>query len=379
MTRNNVIQLFPAKEADPESPSTSAVPQKKQPKGASKISSNQESPISAVLRLDLGVKHPVTGIKYGGYMPLRCIVFAPELFLVLNPGQFKLLAYLSFLKWRYPDRPGCVRAALPYLSRGVGISRSTAHEYLLNLESLGLVECVETNQKLGNVYRISEITLWSETQNSQQEPRIKSQQSEIRTTTIQSSDCSSPKSESHQSKNQTEDLSSVSSISLSQHSGFQARWKSLPKKVVNKEREAIGSLLDKNPDDIDEIYKALVELETTGVDLNGEPCHSPIGLLLSSWNRIKKFRTEKRVIYNSNIPEISRENERKDEEFKQTVRLFLDNLSSSDLEHFHKTVEIEIRKSRPNIGEIRTDSCIFQSFLESAVANHLGLEIPETN
>lgn len=120
--------------------------------------------LSKLASLDLEIQHPVTGLKYGGYMPISCIVFVPELFLLLNSGELKLLMYLTFLKWRYAEKSKYVRAALPYLSEGVGISRSTVHEYLIRLEELKLLECIEVNQKIGNLYWVTDLTLWNSSQ-----------------------------------------------------------------------------------------------------------------------------------------------------------------------------------------------------------------------
>jgi hypothetical protein len=101
-------------------------------------------------------------LNYNGYFPLKCMVFSPELFLRLSAGQYKLFSYLSFLAWRYPIKhpagPSCVRAALPYLARGTNLGRSAIVDYLEGLAGFGMIRCVETNKKTGNVY-LSELWL----------------------------------------------------------------------------------------------------------------------------------------------------------------------------------------------------------------------------
>lgn len=385
MSQNNVFQLFAA---------NTRVKSKKDQESKTQPSSGEEPLLSKLSRLNLEANHPLMGLKYGGYMPLSCLVFVPELFHLLNPGQFKILMYLTFLKWRYPEKSGCVRAALSYLSQGVDISRSTVHENLIRLEALELIECVEMNLKLGNLYRVADLILWTPSKESkspeQQQSEMQQsefQQSEIRTATVHNSDCTSPKISTHQSEIQTEDLSLLSSstlfYSLSEHVGFKARWNKLPAKTVKRERDAIHAILEKNPEDlneINEIYDTLVEIETTGKAYDGQPCRSPIGLITSSWPAIKRIRaTRKADSLRHNTPIVETSALKEQESFLQQVQFYVSSLKPSDIDALHNAVESEIRKARPNIGEIRKDTRIYVSFLETVVATRLGLEVPETN
>ncbi len=363
MSQNNIIPLFPDNEAQQG--------KSKKPKK----SKATKTLVDLLKKVDLSTNHPATGLKYGGYMPLACISFTPELFGNLNPTQFKLFMYLTFLLWRYPVRPGCVRAALPYLSKGIGIARCTVHSALTSLEEFGLIECEEVNWKLGNIYRVLGVALWAAPV-QMQDP---GQQSENQTTTAGNSDGCSLENRPLPSENQTQDLSSSNlSLSLSKHLGFQSRWNDVSKNIVKKEREIIQSILRKYPDDLEDIYQTLEELETTGKDFNGNPCGSPIGLIYSSWAAIRKIRLNK-ISQNSNSTFVSSDETEQEKNFKRDSDLYLSSLSQRDLDELHRFIENEILRSRPNIGEIRRDSRIYESFLKEAVANRLGIELPENN
>lgn len=70
---------------------------------------------------------------------------------------------------------------------------------------------------------------------------------------------------------------------------------------------------------------------------------------------------------------------RERENFSQQISDYLRSLPSAEREILESQTEKEIRKERPKLGEIRKDSFIFRSFLEAAVAQQLGIDIPDTN
>ncbi len=81
-------------------------------------------------------------------------------------------------------------------------------------------------------------------------------------------------------------------ISLSHHEGFSERWKNLPKRSREREEEVIQALIQKYPEDIQNIFDELQHLETTRVDHFEKPCGSPIGLIESSWPTMRLRRQE---------------------------------------------------------------------------------------
>lgn len=373
MTEDNVIPLFAAPVA------TNGTQKRKKSKAKKELKSSlgEKSLLPILEKIDFNAPHPSTGLKYGGFFPLGCIVFLPELFRKLRPGQLKTYLYLSFLSWRYPEKPGHVRAALPYLSEGLGICRAQVCIHLEALESYGLIECVEINHNEGNLYRIVNIALWL--QSEKDKKKEQGQQSGKQTTPIQNPDGSNPKNGRLSSENQTEDYSSLSFSTLSQHAGFRKRWEESPRSA-KRERVVIKSILKENPGDLDEIYAALVEIESTGKTYNGRDCYSPIGLIASSWASIKRIRATRKADAARHSPPSVDSSTRKDrDEFLKEVRSYLSLLDPSEKEQLHLDVESEIRKTRPAIRDIQRESLMFQSFLEAMIAAKLRRELPETN
>lgn len=138
--------------------------------------------------------------------------------------------------------------------------------------------------------------------------------------------------------------------------------------------------MGKNPDDLDEIFQALVEVEASGKAYNGEICHSPIGLITSSWPAIKRIRADRKAqSVPSNSATIESNSQEERDRALGEVRRYVNSLEVSATTELHLEVETEIKRQRPKMGEIRKDTLIFQSFLEAIVAAKLGLELPESN
>jgi hypothetical protein len=214
-----------------------------------------------------------TGLKYGGYMPLKCSLFAPETFTLLGPIEFKLFTYLTFLKWRYPEKTGYVRAALPYLARGTKIARSAVFNHLKTLITMKLITCIETNQKLGNLYEISDIALWTSSDDKKKPQENKQSLLETastetaskQTTTVRKTDYNSPHNKLQQSVTETKDLSPLTfstSLSLSQFlkpiqlTELETRWLSFMKKEREREEKGLLKLFTQKPEEAEIILKA---------------------------------------------------------------------------------------------------------------------------
>ncbi len=213
-----------------------------------------------------------TSLKYGGYIPIKCTLFSPEVFTLLGPIEFKLFTYLTFLKWRYPEKSGYVRAALPYLAKGTKIARSAVFNHLKTLIELNLITCIEVNQKFGNLYKVSDIGLWTVIDQTKLEKEKQSlqettpiQTTATQTTTVRIRDYNSPRGGSQQSVLETKDLSSLSSstyLSLSQFlksqqlAELEARWLSFLKKEREREEKGLLKLFEQKPDEAETILKA---------------------------------------------------------------------------------------------------------------------------
>ena len=370
MIENKVVSLFARQAASQTGPSKDKLQTREKKRVATKLNSI----LPALKKLELNSRHPKTGLKYGGYMPLSCVVFVPDLFSVLNPGQFKTYLYLTFLNWRYPEQSGQVRASQRYLCHGTGLSRSAVSEHLGDLESFGLIERIETNRNLGNLYRIIQFNLTPEQQETEKPI------AGIQTTDVRNSSHGGQKNNPPWPEKQAKDYTLLSSLSLSQHEGFSKRWERLSKKATIRERAVIKALLEEYPGDLDEIYHCLIEIESTGKTYNGQVCYSPIGLISSSWPSIKRIRQAKtnnpEQNFKSPIDPLAEQNR---ECILADIQNYISSLNQQEAEELHRIVETEIRKARPQIGEFSRDSRIYQSFLETTVASRLGQEIPESN
>lgn len=227
------------------------------------------------------------GLAFGGFLPLACSFFEASSFTQLGPGEIKLLLYLLFLRWRYPERPGFVRAALPYLERGTGITRSSVHAHLKHLSELGLIRCEELNKKIGNLYYISDSFLWKTSASQTTEKQTtKKQTSKLETTDVQISDVSSLESKRQSSEFQTKELDSLDSsiLSLSKStvvSDYLANIKAIQKR--EREKRFFSQLL--NEYSILRIEEALLFLRSNGT-LSGESCHSPLSYLANAGDQV---------------------------------------------------------------------------------------------
>ncbi len=235
---------------------------------------NSNTLLNKISNFDLTSKHPLTGIKYGGYLPVRCVIFAPEIFTTLTPIDFKLFTYLTFLKWRYPNNElGHIRAALPYLAKGVNIARSAVFKHLKNLTDLHLITCVRVDHKLGNLYEVHDAALWTKQteadlvvlNKNDSSPHKGLPQSLNETTSVLNVDYSSPFNGPHQSLKETKDLSPSNlflSLSLSkflnptQLAELEARWMSFMKKEREREEKGLLKLFEQKPDEAALIFKA---------------------------------------------------------------------------------------------------------------------------
>jgi hypothetical protein len=275
---------------------------------------------------DLGAAHPETGLRYSGFFPMRCLFFSPEVMKTLAPGECVLFLYLTFLAWRYPAKDGCVRAALPYLVSGVGGSRASVHRHLQRLEKLGYIERLETNYKIGNLYRIAEFLFWSDgkpaelptapgqksqetaaaqIENKAEEPSqnetTQIEHAQNNTAAVSKRDGRSIKIGLHPSQNETEDYTSLNSSILSySHSTNEseeqeilANYFSSIKAYKKKKSEKNHYAKLRENFEISEIADALDFLLGYGVPGTGEKCHSPMSYLSVAMGEIQQTLKEK--------------------------------------------------------------------------------------
>jgi len=225
------------------------------------------------------------GLSFGGFLPLACCLFEPRVFTDLKPGEIKLLLYLLFLRWRYPERPGYIRAALPYLERGTGIARSAVHTHLKRLSELGLIRCGELNKKIGNLYFVSDSFLWK----TSEKQTTEIQTSEKQTSVVWNSDVSSLKNVRQSSGFHTKELDLLdpldsSKLSLSADSVV-GRYLAAIKATQKRESEKrfLVQLMRGVP--VLQIEEAISFLQTEGT-LNGEICHSPLSYLSKAGDQV---------------------------------------------------------------------------------------------
>ena len=262
-------------------------------------SENQTSEIRTTDK-DVRTLDPV--LNYNGYFPLKCMVFSPELFLRLSAGQYKLFSYLSFLAWRYPIKhpagPSCVRAALPYLARGTNLGRSAIVDYLEGLAGFGMIRCVETNKKTGNVYLITDAFRWSQSEAESSSPESESQSSTNQTTEIRTSEkhmsevrnsngCS-PESESQSSEIRTKDLTSLSVSKLNKLSSpFEHYFTSIRSPVIEKEeRFTFEKIKYKNQDLSDAELVECFKIVSDTRDAKGKPIFKKMAWLAGGFDLI---------------------------------------------------------------------------------------------
>ncbi len=295
---------------------------------------------------DPNYPHPKTGLKYNGFFPMRCIFFSPDFIGVLAPGEIILFLYLSFLAWRYPAQEGCVRAALPYLVAGIGESRATIHRYLQRLEKLGYIECLETNYKVGNLYRIIDLLHWSDGKPAQypkmpiqvqkkasceSEAERLEEQSHFETAQIEHAqnktgavskrDGRSLKIRLHPSQNETEDYTSLDSsrlsYSLSGETGEKvpdllANYFGSIKAPKKMQSEAHCYFQLKKGFTLEEISNALDYIQGYGLPGTGERCHSPMAYLAQAMDDVQQILQEKleKIKTTEDLKKIKEESER---------------------------------------------------------------------
>jgi hypothetical protein len=98
-------------------------------------------------------------ISYEGFLKHPCATFRPDLFLSLTGNEYKLLSYLTFLRWRFAEHTGRLRLALEYLTRGTGLSESSIRRCLKSLETKQFLRRLKIDRNRGNEYLVYSILL----------------------------------------------------------------------------------------------------------------------------------------------------------------------------------------------------------------------------
>jgi hypothetical protein len=215
----------------------------------------------------------------------------------LKPGEFKVLLYLLFLSWRYPEKLGHVRAALPYLERGTGITRSAVHDHLKGLTDRGYIKCQEKNTKIGNLYFVSDALLWKS-----EKKTAGKQTADFRTDAVSISDGGSPENGLKQSEKRTEELDLLDPLDLSkldtEVGDYLATLKATKKR--ESEREAFELLKRELPPE--ELLSAFRFVRDKGT-LTGERCHSPFSYLAKTVDQVLAVAMPKATASaSSNVP-----------------------------------------------------------------------------
>jgi hypothetical protein len=98
-------------------------------------------------------------ISYEGFLKLANTTFKPALFLKLTGNEFKLLAYLTFLRWRFAERSGQLRLGHDYLVNGTGLSQGTVRRCMKSLGQKHFLRLLKIDRNNGNTYLIYTILL----------------------------------------------------------------------------------------------------------------------------------------------------------------------------------------------------------------------------
>lgn len=99
------------------------------------------------------------GIRYGGFLQVTNKFFQPEIFLRLTGNEFKVLTYLTFLRFTLRDQEGRIRATYSYLENGTGLSEGTLKRVMRSLARKHFVRVLEVNRKRGNLYLVYTVLL----------------------------------------------------------------------------------------------------------------------------------------------------------------------------------------------------------------------------
>jgi hypothetical protein len=207
---------------------------------------------------------------------------------------FRLFLWLSVRAWRYPNSPGVVRAAVSFIEEQTGMGHATVSRALKALKESGLVDLVETDFKLGNVWKVSNLAFsgkspdpgpagrGSKTEAPRNEvPRRESEGASKRGSISLKTSAEPPRNEEHlKNYENSKELSQEALASLNQRIDAMTA----PRKRETEMRH-LNVLLDAYaPSDL---LRAVTYLETKGT-LRGEKCHSPFSYLSLAADEIMK-------------------------------------------------------------------------------------------
>lgn len=121
------------------------------------------------------------GISYAGFLQITNSILKPEFFHYLTGNEFKLLYYLTFLRWKFPKKEGRFCHAYIYLANGTGLSEPTVKKCM---RSLARKQCLrlEGRKSHGNKFVVYSILLHDKTvidQNDQSQTQNKNQIDQI--------------------------------------------------------------------------------------------------------------------------------------------------------------------------------------------------------
>lgn len=243
--------------------------------------------------------------SYNGWLPLQCDIFKPPVFTDLAPTAFKIYMYMTFLAWRYPVAPNCIRAAIPYLTTGTGVKKDAILSNIDLLEEAGLVKTVKVDKRNGNVYwvnpgYIAPLKKNSENPTAELKNNNKSgQKSEFQSTENQNS--ANPPSEDGESSDSTlknrsqssekpnKDYTLLESSKLTYTQASKSESKIITSYLESieapgqhaSESDFFKKLLATGKLSVEIIEIAYRDLKSNGIR-PGEPCHLPMKFLYSN-------------------------------------------------------------------------------------------------